>query len=320
MPRGPVHRDIAALLFKTYSREQGQGEQLNDCLFAAVSPEKVIDLQLRLIELILPARVRKRLSLLNLSETKFLAQLEKKLFRLRLDLEHLIFEVLPYRWRAKSSSDSVVPLSESEQRKESRRLAEDFIICLPRIREQALEDISAAFEGDPAARSYAEVHLAYPGLLAICSHRLAHELHLADVPILPRIMSEWTHTQTGADIHPGAKIGRRFFIDHCTGVVIGETSVIGDNVRIYQGATLGARNFPRDEQGNLLRNCKRHPTIEDNVAIYANAVILGGDTVIGKGAIIGSGVSVSESVVPGARVLAKRPENLISVKCDVPPV
>ena len=187
---------------------------------------------------------------------------------------------------------------------EAENILTAFFNALPKIRVAIIDDIQAAYNGDPAALSYAEVQLAYPGVLAIASHRLAHELYKLDVPIIPRIMSEWTHTQTGVDIHPGAKIGSGFFIDHATGVVIGETTTIGCNVKLYQGVTLGAKSFPLDETGNPIKHIQRHPTVEDDVVIYANATILGGDTVIGKGAVIGGNVFLTRSVAPGSKVIS----------------
>ena len=172
---------------------------------------------------------------------------------------------------------------------------------LPDIREMLKGDVMAAFDGDPAAKSYEEIIISYPCMVAIATHRIAHELNLKEVPLLPRIMSEYAHSVTGIDIHPGAKIGKNFFIDHGTGVVIGETSIIGDNVKIYQGTTLGALSFPKDERGRVIKGGKRHPTIEDNATIYAEATILG-DVVIGKGATIGSNVWIKKSVPPGVTV------------------
>jgi serine O-acetyltransferase len=182
-----------------------------------------------------------------------------------------------------------------------------FIRKLPDIREMLEDDVRAAYDGDPAAKSYDEIVFSYPGLYAITVHRAAHELHLQGVPLLPRLLSELAHSHTGIDIHPGAKIGRSFFIDHGTGVVIGETTVIGDHVKIYQGATLGALSFPRDACGALLRGVKRHPTIEDHVTIYAGAAILGGDVVIGRGSVIGSSVWLTHSVPPGTKVITESP-------------
>jgi serine O-acetyltransferase len=186
-----------------------------------------------------------------------------------------------------------------------RAMAEDAAGCLltqlPTIREMLKGDVGAAFDGDPAAKSYEEIVISYPCIIAIATYRIAHELYLKDVPLIPRIMTEYAHAMTGIDIHPGAKIGRNFFIDHGTGVVIGETTVIGDNVKIYQGVTLGALSFPKDERGKIIKGGKRHPTIEDNVIIYAEATILG-DVVIGKNAVIGGNVWIKESVPAGVAV------------------
>jgi serine O-acetyltransferase len=178
---------------------------------------------------------------------------------------------------------------------------------LPDIREMLEDDVRAAYDGDPAAKSYDEIVFSYPGLYAITVHRVAHELHAQGVPLLPRLLSELAHSQTGIDIHPGARIGRSFFIDHGTGVVIGETAVIGDHVKMYQGATLGALSFPRDACGALLRGVKRHPTIEDHVTIYAGATILGGDVVIGRGSVIGSSIWLTHSIPPGTKVITESP-------------
>jgi serine O-acetyltransferase len=191
------------------------------------------------------------------------------------------------------------------------RMALAFIQSLPRVAATLATDVRAALEGDPATKSPDEVIFCYPGLLATIIFRLAHELYLLEVPIIPRIMTEYAHNQTGIDIHPGATIGSSFFIDHGTGVVIGETTVIGNNVRIYQGVTLGALSLPRDA-GEKMRNKKRHPTIEDNVIIYSNSTVLGGDTVIGEGSVIGGNIWLTESVAPGTKVLLKRPELLFA--------
>ena len=171
-----------------------------------------------------------------------------------------------------------------------------FLELIPSLDPLVAADIEAAYLGDPAAQTRAEIIAAYPGILAVVTQRLAHELFNFKLPIIPRIMTEWAHTLTGADIHPGARIGPGLFIDHCTGVVIGETAVIGRGVKIYQGTTLGAKSFALDEKGNPVKGIKRHPTVEDNVVIYANAVIMGGETVIGRGSVIGAGVYLSASV------------------------
>ena len=167
--------------------------------------------------------------------------------------------------------------------------------------------MQAAYDGDPACKSLDEVIFCYPGLEAITVYRLAHLLHKLEVPLIPRIMTEWAHSRTGIDIHPGATIGKYFFIDHGTGVVIGETTEIGDWVKLYQGVTLGALSFATDAEGNLVRGTKRHPTIEDRVVIYANATVLGGKTVIGHDAVIGSSVWVTSSVSPHATVTLEKP-------------
>jgi serine O-acetyltransferase len=172
---------------------------------------------------------------------------------------------------------------------------------LPELRRLLGTDASAAFESDPAATSADEAIFCYPGATAIFHHRVAHELFLLGVPMIPRLISELAHSATGIDIHPGAKIGGHFFIDHGTGVVVGETSVIGERVRLYQGVTLGAKSFPKDDQGRYLKSIPRHPIVEDDVVIYAGATVLG-RIVIGRGATIGGNVWVTESVAPGGRV------------------
>ena len=186
-------------------------------------------------------------------------------------------------------------------------MAIDFLHRLPSLRVLLGKDVRAAYEGDPAARSYDEIIFSYPGLFAVTVHRIAHQLWVMEIPLLPRIMAEYAHSLTGIDIHPGARIGESFFIDHGTGVVIGETSVIGDRVRIYQGVTLGALSLPKNA-GEALRNKKRHPTIEDDVIIYSGATVLGGETVIGARSVIGGNVWIMESVPPDTKVLAKKPE------------
>lgn len=214
---------------------------------------------------------------------------------------------VPFRWTGEAARAEGAP-KPVDARAESVRILEAFIERLPEVRKLLIEDVKAAYEGDPAALTYAEVQLAYPGVLAITSHRIAHELYRLNVPIVPRVMSEWTHSQTGVDIHPGADIGHGFFIDHATGVVIGETTKIGNHVKLYQGVTLGARSFPLDENGLPVKHIKRHPTVEDDVVIYAHATILGGDTVIGKGSTIGGNVFILESVPPNSFVSTKHPE------------
>lgn len=185
-----------------------------------------------------------------------------------------------------------------------------FMQELPHLREVLANDVRAAREGDPAAKSYDEIIFSYPGFFAIIVHRIAHELYKLNVPLVPRIMSEYAHSATGIDIHPGAQIGESFFIDHGTGVVIGETTVIGNRVRIYQGVTLGALSLSKS-QVEQLRTRKRHPSIEDDVIVYSGVTILGGDTVIGKGSVIGGNVWITRSVPPGSRVFIEEPKLII---------
>jgi serine O-acetyltransferase len=190
----------------------------------------------------------------------------------------------------------------------AHELAQIFLKRLPEIRSLLIRDVQAAFDGDPAATNLDEVILAYPGVLAVSVYRIAHALHDLGVPMMARIMTEWAHSKTGADIHPGANIGEAFFIDHATGVVIGETTDIGEGVKLYQGVTLGALSFPRDASGQIIRGKKRHPTVESGSTLYANATVLGGQTVVGAGSVIGGSVFLTRSVPPRSRVSLKEPE------------
>ena len=200
------------------------------------------------------------------------------------------------------------------------RLATEYIQKMPRIRDMLMTDVEAAFVGDPACKNFDEVILCYPGLQAVTVYRLAHELYKLDVPFLPRMMTEWVHGETGVDIHPGAAIGEYFFIDHGTGVVIGQTCEIGDHVKVYQGVTLGALSFPKDDMGQLVRDSKRHPTIEDNVVIYANATILGGETTVGHDSVIGSSVWLTNSVDPHTTVTMEKPKLRMRNQANQPPI
>ena len=185
-------------------------------------------------------------------------------------------------------------------------ITDRFLALLPGIRRVLGEDLQAAYEGDPAAGSVVEVLMSYPFVQTISTHRLAHELYKEGVPLLPRMLSEVAHSRTGSDIHPGATIGPGFFIDHGTGVVIGETAVIGRGVKLYQGVTLGALSFKKDEDGNPIKGIKRHPDIEDNVTIYAGATVLGGKTVIGRNSVIGGNCWITSSVPPDTVVMSER--------------
>jgi len=193
------------------------------------------------------------------------------------------------------------------------QVTEKLLNRLPAIREMLRGDVQAAYDGDPAAKSFEEIVISYPYIIAIATHRIAHELYLKEVPLIPRIMSENAHSKTGIDIHPGARIGKNFFIDHGTGVVIGETTVIGNNVKLYQGVTLGAMSFPKDERGRIIKCGKRHPTLEDNVTVYAEATILG-DVTIGTGAVIGGNIWLTHSVSPNVTAAMLKPKSLYQQK------
>jgi len=190
----------------------------------------------------------------------------------------------------------------------ARELTQSFLASLPDVRRLLVRDVQAAFDGDPAATNLDEIILAYPGVLAVSVYRIAHVLHSLGVPMIARIMTEWAHSHTGCDIHPGASIGPSFFVDHATGVVIGETSVIGTGVKLYQGVTLGALSFPRDASGQIIRGRKRHPTVESGATLYANATVLGGQTVVGEDSVIGGSVFLTRSVPPRSRVSLKEPD------------
>jgi serine O-acetyltransferase len=219
---------------------------------------------------------------------------------------HLAYEKLAYQitkalaYSCRAEKGGCTDCAEAGQRQ-----ALEFMSRLPGIRRRLSGDVRAAFRNDPAAKSHDEVVMSYPAIRAITYYRVAHELFQMGVPIIPRIMTEHGHSETGIDIHPGARIGESFFIDHGTGVVVGETTEIGDNVVLYQGVTLGALHFARDEKGDLARGHKRHPTVQDNVTIYASATILGGETVIGHGSVIGGNVWLTESVPPFSKIVTE---------------
>lgn len=271
------------------------------------SLEKLVSITERLLEILYPGYFGPEMP----SSEEITAFVETRVDYVRLHLRGQMEAAL--NCRVESDRKSVPPPCVDH----ARMKTDEFLSRLPAIRAILLTDVAAAKDGDPAAMSSDEIILAYPGLLAVTIYRLAHELHGLQIPLLPRMMTEWVHGRTGIDIHPGARIGPRFFTDHGTGIVIGETSVIGANVRIYQGVTLGAISLPRDANGQVKRVEKRHPTVEDDVTIYANASILGGQTVVGRGAVIGGGVFLTQSVSPGARVAFRAPELKFAVRGEV---
>jgi serine O-acetyltransferase len=258
--------------------------------------DKILEILDLLTELIFPGYTGKRT--VTKSNIKFIVG--DILCQVAAELAEQMERAYRYQCRLGNCSDC-------DCRTMAETVARHLLIQLPKIRELLKGDVGAAFDGDPAAKSYEEIVISYPCIIAIAAYRIAHELYLKQVPLIPRIMTECAHARTGIDIHPGATIGKRFFIDHGTGVVIGETTVIGDNVKIYQGATLGALSFPKDERGRIIKGGKRHPTIEDNVTIYAEATILGNVT-IGEGAVIGGNVWVKQSVPPGVTVSTPNPD------------
>lgn len=260
--------------------------------------DRIIDMLGVFFELLFPGYTGNR----KIEKDTIHFTVQELLIILRRELADQIERALMHQCRLKECPSCNCP-------KQAMRATEELLCRLPEIREMLKDDVRAAYQGDPAAGSFEEVVVSYPYMTAIAAQRIAHELYRMGIPLIPRIMTEWAHSQTGIDIHPGAKIGRSFFIDHGTGVVIGETAVIGDNVKIYQGVTLGALSFPRDERGQLIRDKKRHPTLEDEVTVYAEATILG-DITIGKGAVIGGNVWIRESVPPGAVVTIAKPESM----------
>jgi serine O-acetyltransferase len=254
----------------------------------------------------------------DISESELRDHVQKLLGQIAHLLQTQIAGALRYAQDIESSKQGIHGnRSDCETRAEQATRA--FLARLSEIRRQLSLDVQAAYDGDPAAHHTDEVIFCYPGLRALAVHRLAHELYRLDVPLLPRIMSEHAHSLTGIDIHPGASIGRSFFIDHGTGVVIGETTVIGDHCKIYQGVTLGAKSFPKDERGRLKRGIKRHPTLEDHVTVYAGATILGGDTVIGAGSVVNGGVFLTQSVPPGSVIGGPKVETKVRNNPDSPP-
>ncbi len=274
-------------------------------LTACPAPRNIVDALRVLLDVMFPGKISA--TPVDGSELGvFLIRRLSEAWRL---LHREIRRALPYRWIGEAARvEGAHPPRVDNLDHETDRILKAFLDTLPGVRRLLVADVQAAYDGDPAALTFAEVLLSYPGLLAIAAHRLAHELYKLKVPIVPRVMSEWIHTKTGVDIHPGARIGRAFFIDHATGVVIGETTEIGDHVKLYQGVTLGARSFALGAAGLPVKHIKRHPTVRDHVIIYANATILGGKTVIGARSVIGSNVFLMESVPADSMVASIHPE------------
>jgi serine O-acetyltransferase len=254
----------------------------------------------------------------NLTEQELPAHVQEMLETVNRRLAEQIAAALRYQTNVETHQPIRAEKSHQFDEK-AARIVSVFIGKLPNIRRQLSLDVQAAFDGDPAAQHTDEVIFSYPGLYALSVHRLAHELYELEVPLIPRIMAELAHSVTGIDIHPGAKIAASFFVDHGTGVVIGETARIGEHCKIYQGVTLGAKSFQKDERGRLKRGVKRHPTLEDHVIVYAGATILGGDTVIGAGSVINGGVFVTGSVPPGHIVRGPKTDVTLRSNPQLPP-
>ena len=262
--------------------------------FGQPDKEVIIDIVHKLIKIVYPGYSRNKSYRVYNVEHHLSLLIEDVMY----NLNKQIMIALRYSKKYKN-------VSEEERSEAAEQIAIAFFKKIPSIREYIETDLQAAFDGDPAAYYEEEIILSYPGLLAITVNRLAHELFRMEVPLIPRIMTEYAHSETGIDIHPGATIGKYFFIDHGTGIVVGETTEIGNNVKIYQGVTLGALST---RGGQSLHGTKRHPKIEDNVTIYSGASILGGETVIGEGAVIGSNAFITASIAPGTRVSIKNHE------------
>ncbi|MEA3137866.1 MAG: serine O-acetyltransferase [Gammaproteobacteria bacterium] len=263
------------------------------------SREAIVEILNAVLDLMYPGYFGRQ----DLNADNLRAHIDQMLASLVPKLEHEMEQCLCYGRERETE-----PPQFGECAPRAHELAEIFLQRLPEIRGMLIRDVAAAFDGDPAALNLDEIILAYPGVLAVSVYRIAHALYDLGVPMMARIMTEWAHSKTGCDIHPGARIGAAFFIDHATGVVIGETTHIGDGVKIYQGVTLGALSLPRDADGHIIRGKKRHPTVESGSTLYANATVLGGQTVVGADSVIGGSVFLTHSVPPRSRVSLKEPE------------
>ncbi len=295
-PQATALEELTGELLESYLSDE-RGRRISQRYLP--SREAIVEILSAVLDLMYPGYFgRQDLNADNLS-----AHVEQQLAELVPKLEREIEHCLCY-----GREREAVPPKLGECAPRAHEVADIFLRRLPEIRAVLIRDVQAAFEGDPAALNLDEIILSYPGVLAVSVYRVAHALYDLGVPMMARIMTEWAHSKTGCDIHPGASIGPAFFIDHATGVVIGETTHIGAGVKIYQGVTLGALSLPRDASGHLIRGKKRHPTVEDGATLYANATVLGGQTVVGAGSVIGGSVFLTFSVPPRSRVSLKEPE------------
>jgi serine O-acetyltransferase len=300
-PRDHELKGLVDALLRSY-RADARGHHINRKYLP--SRAEIIEIIQLLLQVLYPGYVGRQ----GLTDEEVEYHVGGLLSTLRDKLARQIEQCLCHAAEAEHQADA-----SASSRPHARTLASGFLARLPALRATLLDDVQAAYDGDPAATSLDEIILAYPGMLAVTVYRVAHELHEMGVPLMPRIMTEWAHAETGCDIHPGATIGKSFFIDHATGVVVGETTHIGSHVKLYQGVTLGAMSHPRDERGRVIRNTKRHPTVDDGVTVYANATVLGGETTLGAGSIVGGGVFLTESVPEGSRVAITPPELRVMV-------
>ena len=268
------------------------------------SREAIADILQGVLDLMYPGYYGRR----DLNRENLAAYVRESLAELAPKIEREMEHCLCYGRERESGGADVGRPEFGECAPRAHELTEVFLGRLPQIRALLVRDVQAAFDGDPAATNLDEVILAYPGVLAVSVYRIAHALHDLGVPMMARIMTEWAHSKTGCDIHPGAKIGAGFFIDHATGVVIGETTDIGEGVKLYQGVTLGALSLPKDASGQIIRGRKRHPTVEDGSTLYANATVLGGQTVVGANSVVGGSVFLTRSIPPRSRVSLKEPD------------
>ena len=290
-PKSNEIGDVVSLILSDYRK--GRAVDKMD-VYNQPDREVVIDITKKLIHILFPGYYRDKVYRSFNDDNRIAVIIEDVIYNLRKQI------AIAFR-----HSDEYTGASDETLDCGSRRITLEFFSRIPRIRELVDSDLSASYDGDPAAYSIEEIILSYPGLQATTINRLAHELFLLKVPLIPRIMTEYAHSLTGIDIHPGATLGHFLMIDHGTGVVIGETSIIGEHVKIYQGVTIGALST---RGGQTLKGAKRHPTIEDNVTIYAGASILGGETVIGHDSVIGSNAFITSSIAPGTRVSIKNQE------------
>ncbi|MBN1561184.1 serine acetyltransferase [candidate division KSB1 bacterium] len=280
--------DIAERIVETYKKEGGIN-RIDGVNLPATAP--VVEILDDLMEILFPGYFGKRVPARS-----------NILFFVQSAIDRLFLRLLDEFKRACQYAQSIDAFDGEITRTTCEEKALSLIDCIPHIRSLLKKDITAGFEGDPASKSLEEIISCYPYVYAIATHRIAHEIYKMEIPLIPRIMSEWAHRRTSIDIHPGAIIGKSFFIDHGTGVVIGETAKIGDNVKIYQGVTLGALSFKKNPDGSLEKSGKRHPTVENDVTIYSGATILGGETVIGEKCIIGANTWITSSVPAGTLV------------------